>query len=176
MQEIWKDISGYEGLYQVSNAGRIKSFRKSSRFGKPNEYILTPYVANNGYCQVTLYDGIERHKFLVYRLVATAFVDNPNNYSFINHKDEDKLNNYADNLEWCTIAYNNAYGTARFRSIITKSKPVEQYLPDGQFLAKYVCISVASEITGISKSSIKSCCIGQCSSANGYIWKYSDCI
>ena len=157
MQEIWKDITGYEGLYQVSNAGRIKSFRKSSRFRKPDEYILTPSVSNNGYCQVTLYDGAERHKFLVHRLVAISFIDNPNNYSFINHKDENKLNNSADNLEWCTIAYNNSYGTGRFRSIITKSKAVEQYLPDGQFLAKYVCISVASEITGIPKSNIKSC-------------------
>lgn len=174
MNEIWKDINGYEGLYQVSNMGNIKSFKKWKRARMPDEYILKPHISNNGYCQVTLYKDKTRHKFLVHRLVAVAFVDNPNGYPHINHKDENKLNNSSDNLEWCTVAYNNAYGTARLRSMITKSRQVEQYLPSGQFLARYVCMSVASELTGVPKHRIKSCCIGECATGSGYVWKYAE--
>ncbi len=173
MKEVWKDISGYEGLYQVSNTGLIKSFRKWKRAGMPDEYILKPSISSNGYCQVTLYDGKTRHKFLVHRIVATEFIDNPNNYPHINHKDENKQNNSVENLEWCTVLYNNNYGTAKFRSMITKSNPVEQYLPSGQILARYISTSIASEITGIPKAQIKSCCIGECKSSRGYIWKYA---
>lgn len=173
MIESWKDIDGYNGLYQVSDQGRIKSFRRWKRAGQPDEYILKPSLANNGYLQVTLYTGNSRRKFLVHRIVASAFVANPNNYTCINHKDENRLNNAADNLEWCTIAYNNNYGTAKFRAMITASKPVEQYLVSGQFLARYVCTAVAAEITGIPKSVIKSCCIGECNTGHGFVWRYS---
>ena len=174
MEEVWKAIAGYEGLYQVSNCGRIKSFRHSSRVGTPDEYILKPSISNTGYCQVTLYDGKTRHKFLVHRLVAMAFIDNPNVYSYINHKDENKKNNSAENLEWCTATYNNNYGTARFRAMLTTSRPVEQRLTTGQLLARYISTSVASELTGFSKQRIKSCCIGECKTAEGYVWNYCD--
>ena len=174
MKEIWKDIEGYEGLYQVSNTGLIKSFKKWKRAHQPDEYFLKPSISDNGYCQVTLYKDKKRNKFLIHRLVASAFIKNPKNYPHINHKDENKLNNNVSNLEWCTVAYNNAYGTAKLRSIISKSKQVEQYLPSGQFLARYICLSIAAELTGIPKQRIKSCCIGECSSASGYVWKYVD--
>lgn len=172
MEEKWKDIEGFEGLYQVSDQGRIKSFQQWKRAGSPREFILKPSISTTGYCQVTLYKEHQRSKFLVHRLVANAFVSNPSNFPHINHIDEDKENNRASNLEWCTAAYNNNYGTAKFRSILSKSMMVDQLLPSGQFLARYVCISVASEITGIPKSSIKSCCIGECQSGNGFVWRY----
>ena len=172
MEEIWKDVEGFEGLYQVSNDGRIKSFKQWKRAGCPQEFILKPSISNAGYLQVTLYKDHIRSKFLVHRLVASAFVQNPSNLPHINHLDENKRNNRAENLEWCTAAYNNNYGTARFRAILSSSMMVDQYLPSGQFLARYVCIAVASEITGIPKNRIKSCCIGECLSGNGFVWKY----
>ena len=175
MQEVWKDIPGFKGLYQVSNMGRIKSFRKSSKFGCPAEFILKNTVANNGYAQVTLYSDKKRSKILVHRLVADAFIPNPNNYPQVNHIDENPLNNCVDNLEWCTAKYNNDFGTARLRASITKSeKKVEQYLPTGEFLACYVCMSVASRITGISKHKIKDCCLGHSKTGGNYVWKYAD--
>lgn len=169
MEEIWKDIPDFEGLYQISTLGRVKSFKKNS------EFILKQYVANHGYVQVTLYGKNFKRKVLVHRLVANAFLPNPNNYPQINHIDENPLNNCVDNLEWCTAKYNNDFGTARLRASITKSeKKVEQYLPTGEFLACYVCMSVASRITGISKHKIKDCCLGHSKTGGNYVWKYAD--
>ena len=175
MEETWKDIAGYEGLYQVSNLGKIKSFRQGKRTNAKDEYILKPSLSNNGYQQVTLYrNQQDRHKFLVHRLVAIAFVDNPNNLEAVNHIDEDKNNNAADNLEWCTISYNNAYGTAKIRCSITAGKRIEQFTIKGIYLATYASLSVASQITGISKHVIGDCLAGHCQSGKGYIWRYAE--
>ena len=98
--EIWKDVVGYEGLYKISNFGNVKSLRK--------DVILSPGISQ-GYYYVALYkDGVRRNK-QVNRLVAEAFLDNKNNYPLVHHKDEVKLNNRADNLEWQTYEYNNTY-------------------------------------------------------------------
>lgn len=175
MEEIWKDIAGYEGLYQVSNFGRVKSYRQSSKYGKKDEFILRGSLSNNGYLDVTLCKGPnERHKFLLHRLVASAFVDNPNGYTCVNHKDEDRLNNHADNLEWCTIAYNNAYGTAKIRQAITTGKKIEQYTITGIHLATYNSLSIAVMITGVSKHTIVDCCSGHYKTGAGYVWKYAE--
>lgn len=173
MEEIWKDIKGYEGLYQVSNTGKIKSFRKWKKASCPEEYILKPSANENGYLSVTLYKSTrrKRDKFLVHRLVAAAFVPNPNKHYYVNHIDENKQNNRADNLEWCTVQYNNTYGTARFRSMITSGNPVEQRLSNGQLLATYVSTTIAQEITGISRKEISACLRGEINSAGGFIWK-----
>lgn len=172
MKEIWKDISGYEGLYQVSNLGNIKSFRKSKKYGSQNEYILKPHISNNGYAQVTLYDNAIRHKFLVHRLVAMTFLLNPDNLQQINHKDENKLNNCVTNLEWCTAEYNNAYGTARIRAMDARSKSIEQLTYDGNVIAVYRSARIASEILGIKKSTIINA-INAHTQCNGYYWQYS---
>lgn len=173
MKEVWKDIRNYEGLYQVSNLGRIKSFRKSTKHRWEDEYILKPSLANNGYCQVTLYDNTVRHKFLVHRLVAEAFLPNPNGYPQVNHKDENPLNNAASNLEWCTAEYNNAYGTARIRKIETTSIPVEQLTVDGHIIAIYRSVRIASEIIGVARSSLRYAVLNG-TNCKGYFWKYSD--
>ena len=100
MVEIWKDIDGYEGLYQVSNLGNVKSFRGSAKFGKPNEMLLKPSVIISGYHVVTLYaDGKAKRKYQIHRLVAETFIPNPNEYPCVNHRDENKANNSVENLE-----------------------------------------------------------------------------
>lgn len=111
--EIWKDIEGYEGLYQVSNKGRIRNIRHNKN------KILKP-ILHVRYYQITLSKNNIRTQYRVHRLVAQAFVPNPKNLPHINHKDENRLNNNAENLEWCDATYNNRYGTKGQR--ISKSK------------------------------------------------------
>ena len=170
MKEEWKDIDGYEGLYQISNKGRVKSFRQWKRASCPAEYLLKPSVAQNGYLQVTLYKAKTKRKFLIHRLVALAFVPNPNSFLCINHKDENKQNNAADNLEWCTVQYNNSYGTAKYRRLLTMSYPVAQKLASGEVIAIYMSTAIAEEITRISKREITACLRGALQSAGGFVW------
>ena len=133
-EEIWRDVEGYEGLYQVSNMGRVKSL---DRYGPHNKggrrlikgRVLKPKKNKEGYEHLTLCrDGCLRY-FRVNRLVAQAFVENPNPEHFdqVNHKNEQKDDNRADNLEWCDSKYNVNYGTARERQGETLSKPVCGY-------------------------------------------------
>lgn len=110
-EEIWKDVSGYEGLYQISNKGRIKSFINNK--GICREKILKLVLKKTGYLQITLHKNKQQKVFRVHKLVALAFLPNPNNLPFINHKDENKSNNCVDNLEWCDEKYNVNYGTCR---------------------------------------------------------------
>lgn len=113
MQEIWKDIPGYEGLYQVSSLGRVKSLQRYIRYSTGRVQLLPERILKNsqqstGYYTVGLYDSNHKSKTLsVHRLVATTFLDNPNNLPEVNHSDGDKSNNAVTNLEWCTELYNN---------------------------------------------------------------------
>lgn len=168
--EEWKPIQGYEGLYAISSEGRIKSFRKWRRAHCASEYILTPSLSSNGYLQITLYSGKTKRKFLVHRLVAEAFVPNPDGLPHINHIDENTTNNRAANLEWCTPLYNNRYGTARFRSMVTHGTPIKQYLINGVWLATYASVAVAENLTGIPAGNIQNCLSGQNKTANGFMW------
>ena len=164
MQEIWKPIPYYENLYEVSNLGNVKSLR--------NKIILKPFLTR-GYFSVNLSkDGICK-TFLIHRLVALAFIPNPNNYKEVNHKDEIKTNNNVDNLEWCTREYNMSYGKARFVQGVSCGNPVLQIYND-IVIAWYYSSEFASKITGIDCSSIIKCCKGKRVYAGGYKWKYSD--
>lgn len=125
MTEIWKDIKGYEGIYQVSSRGKVRSFH----FGK-NIKILR-FSIRGGYANVILYKNKKRKTFSVHRLVAEAFIDNPNDLPEVNHKDEDKLNNQVENLEWCTPKYNSNYGTRNKRIKETKSRNKKEELENG---------------------------------------------
>ena len=118
MQEIWKDIKGYEGLYQVSNFGRVKSLH-----GK--EKILKPYHKSTGYIQVILCKNYKTVARMVHRLVAEAFIPNPENKSQVNHKDENPLNNVDSNLEWCSATYNINYGTRNHKCMNKRGTPVK---------------------------------------------------
>lgn len=119
MSEQWKPIKGYEGFYEISNFGRVKSIKRvvtsKTKNGKPStkmlkERILSLQKSTNGYVQVGLSKEKEVRIYRVHRLVADAFIANPDNLPEVNHIDEDRTNNNADNLEWCTHEYNNNYG------------------------------------------------------------------
>ena len=120
MREVWRNIKGYEDLYQVSNLGRVKSLSRKIFNGKnyyiSKEKILKPAKDKDGYVQVLLYKNNRHKTYKVHRLVAMAFLPNPNNLPQINHKDENKQNNYTSNLEWCTPKYNQNYGNRNKKS------------------------------------------------------------
>ena len=117
-EEIWRDINSYEGLYQVSNLGNVKRVKAiitdvaqgSIRQREFSSRVLKQSVAGCGYLSVKLSKDGKVHRFNVHKLVAQAFIPNPDNLPEINHKDENKLNNCVDNLEWCTSMYNANYG------------------------------------------------------------------
>ena len=123
-QERWCDIPEYEGKYQISNLGRIKSLSRTSnnRNGsfKTKEIIMKPMKASNGYLIACLWKNNKQKKFIIHKLVADAFIPNPNGYKEINHKDENKENNIVDNLEWCNHKYNMNYG--KIKEKISKSR------------------------------------------------------
>ena len=154
MIEEWRDVPGYEGLYEVSNFGRVR------RNGK----ILKPSKDKDGYLQVSLSkNGIKTTT--IHRLVARAFIPNPQNLPQVNHKDEDKTNNTVDNLEWCTREYNMNYSQA---------KPILQYDRLGNLIKEWPSAIKVEEELGIDHSSISKCCSGKLKSAGGYLWKYKN--
>ena len=127
MQEIWKDIVGYKGLYQISNKGRVKSLERYSYKGnrsiqKLKGRILKASIRKDNYLTVVLRKDGKSTSYLVHRLVAQAFIPNSYNYNVINHKDENKQNNDIRNLEWCSSLYNNTYNNIALRRQANKKK------------------------------------------------------
>ena len=167
--EIWKDIEGFEGKYQISSHGRIKTISRKVKFGKINriikEQLLKPCSNGNGYLYVSL--GRCNNNY-IHRLVATHFIPNPNNLPQVNHKDENPCNNCADNLEWCDAKYNCNYGNHSKK----RCKSVLQFSKDGKYLKTWNSIKDA-EIS-IGKTHIWDCCIGKRNTCGGYIWKYNN--
>lgn len=169
-KEYWKPVVGYEGHYQVSNFGRVKSIK----FGK--EIILKQKQSMDGYYSVNLSKNGIVKTYLVHRLVAEAFIDNPNNLPQINHKDENKTNNNVDNLEWCSYSYNINYGTARERMTEKMingklSKPVLQYDLQGNFIREWES-TMECERNGYNNTCISKCCRGERKTHKGFIWRY----
>ena len=176
MKEIWKDIEGYEGYYQVSNIGRIKSLSREKIM--PNgtlcftkERILNLNKNINGYMSISLYKNNKRETFRIHRLVAIAFIQNPNNLPDVNHKDENKENNCVDNLEWCDKTYNNNYGTKKQRQIDTRSKNVYQYTLDGVLIKKWKSVKEASEC-GYDYNCIYKCVTNKNNIHKNSYWSY----
>lgn len=175
--EIWEAIPDYEGLYEVSNYGRVRSilFRNRQKVYKRNK-ILSMCNNGTGYYVVNLYRDGKGKVFLVHRLTAMAFIPNPNNYPQVNHKDENKKNNHIENLEWCDEKYNNRYGTRNFRETVTKQKkygiPVVQKDINGNVICVYSCIREANRKTNIGRKEISRVCKGIYTQAGGYRWEY----
>ena len=172
MVEIWKEIDGYSGKYEVSNLGRVRSINYKNS-GLPRE--LKFEKNRKGYYAVDLCKNGKRKKHRVARLVASAFVTNIYGLPEVNHKDEDKTNNCADNLEWCDRAYNNIYGTRISRASESNRKPILQYTKDGNFIAKWESAKEAEKALGISDGNIWLCCNQKRKTAGGFVWHYEGC-
>ena len=177
--EVWKPIPNYEGFYEVSNIGRVRSLYRYKKILHPSD--------TNGYRTVELWKGKKRKRIGVHRLVAMAFIDNPDNKPFVNHKDETRDNNSVDNLEWVTHLENCRYGTAIARrtahldyskrhinnagQILTCSKPIIQYDKSGNYIREWKSATECSKKTGFSISGIRSVVRGKRNSIFGYVFK-----
>lgn len=164
--EIWRDIKDYEGLYQVSNLGRVKSLK----YGK--EKILKGYKYRGGYLRVDLYKERKVKHFPIHRLVASAFINNPNNLPQVNHKDEDKTNNCAENLEYCDSSYNTNFGTRNERIAEKNKIKILQFTKDGELVRKWDSASQVERVLGFYHSDISKCCNGKRKSVGGFKWCY----
>ena len=190
LNEEWRDIKGYEGYYQVSNYGRVKGLDRTIAWKNTvisvKEKMLKPSKNYKNYYTVNLC----RKVVLVHRLVANAFLPNPENLPFVNHKDENKTNNFVcinddgsvdfekSNLEWCDALYNNNWGSRNKRisqSHINgkKSKPITQYDLNGNFIKDWPSASEIQRQLGFSITSISKYCNGKIKTAYGYIWKFT---
>lgn len=182
MKEVWKDIPDYEGLYQVSNGGQVRSldrtvYNPKGETKKIKGKIIAQHLVGHGYRHLVLSKGGKIKGYLVHRLVAQAFVSNPHGFNQVNHKDENKLNNCADNLEWCDSLYNNNYGTVKERHAKAQinhpvlSKPVEM-LKDGKVIRDFPSIKEAVRVMGCKRQGIYACCNGIQKHHYGYQWQY----
>ena len=183
--EIWKDIEGFEGYYQVSNLGNIKSLNYGNHGYEQN---LVPKINNKGYKWVELVKGKKKKCLLIHRLVAIAFIDNPENFKVVNHIDENPLNCVADNLEWCTIGYNTRYSIERHKDRYKKyTEPpkvkkfkhyktiyINQLTLDGEFIREWSSFVELKKKMNYHNTSIKECCEGKRKTAYGYKWEFAD--
>ena len=169
MEEQWKDIFGFEGLYQVSNFGRVKSFKGCRGV---QERILKPRKVANGYLQIALCKDGKHNWRLIHRLVAEAFLPNPNNLSDVNHKDENPQNSNLENLEWVDHKTNINYGTGIERRAKTRLKTVFQYRLDGTFVKEWPSLKEVQRQLGFNHGNISSCCNGRNKTSYGFRWKY----
>lgn len=163
--EIWKPVVGYEDTHMVSNRGRVYSIL--------SDKVLNQYISNKGYCMVMLnHGGQDRHGKTVHRLVAEAFICNPNKHPVINHKDENKHNNCVDNLEWCDYAYNVAYSHTQEKAVQAKRKMVYQYDMNWNLIHSYESSREVQRKCGFSQGNIGVACNNPNLVRYGYHWSY----
>ena len=190
MEEIWKDFPGYEGLYQVSTMGRVRSLN----FNKRRGYVKLRNLCqgNHGYLYVMLSKNNIQRRFSVHRMVAITFIPKVKGKDFIDHINGDQSDNRVENLRWCTVSenINNPITIQRLKNVqhnplspLCKEKiskalkgsgciPIAQYLKNGDFIREWECAQYAAEYYGFSASNITACCRGRLKSAYGFLWKY----
>ena len=192
MDEKWRDIAGFEGLYSISSCGRVKSLsritnrsnRHSSFAYNRKEIILKPIVRSNGYYHVALVKCGSVKQASIHRIVAQAFIENPKGKPQVNHIDGDKLNNALSNLEWCTASENSIHardiigisyhGTGRFGAESNKSRAVDQLTIDGKLVKSWGSgVDIVRSNRKFDSGSISRCCNGKAVSHKGYKWAFS---
>lgn len=187
MQEIWKPIQGYEGIYEVSNLGRVKALPKQykNKLGFVNHYkekFLTPIADGKGYLMVWLFRELQGRKmFKVHRLVADAFIPNPENKPQVDHINTNKQDNRHENLRWVTpkenrantiTVENNSYHLQRGRN--PHATRVDQLTLNGEYIRTFSCMKDAEEYLGLKRSHISCCCSGKRKYDHGFKWRYTD--
>lgn len=189
MEEIWKDIAEYDGLYQISNHGRVKSLdriimRCDGSIRHFRGRILRHGGAKKGYAIIQLSENGKVRGHAIHRLVAEAFIPNPENKKEVNHKNGIKSDNRDENLEWSSRSENNRHAirelgkkapwTGKCGVNNPRSKPIIQLTKDGEIVAEYVCASEAVRKTGVHGGDISRCCTGKLNSAGGYKWQFKE--
>lgn len=185
INEVWRPVVGYYGLYEVSNFGRVRSLPRNGTINKVR--ILKLWTVRYGYLKATLSKDNKVKAFSVHRLVAMAFLPNPNNLPFINHKDYNTSNNYVhvnedgtvdpakSNIEWCSVQYNNTYGDRLEKASWGCRKPILQFTNEDVFIKRWPGGGVQiHEELGYSRSQISSCCHGRIKTYKDCIWKFAD--
>lgn len=180
-EEEWRDVVGYEGLYQVSNLGRVKSLDRIIH-QKANHYYKVGFDRlakgkvlrqglSNGYPILDLCKNGKVKSYNVHKLVATAFIPNTNEYPVVNHKDECKSNNRVENLEWCTQRYNNEYSNTQETAAASRKIAIWQFDKNFNLIKEYNSATDAAKELGLCHINISECCRGEAKSYKGFIWK-----
>lgn len=180
-EEIWKDIEGYEGLYQVSNMGRVKSLGNGGTNQHKGKETIMKQQLSRRYLSLILVKNKEKKRFRVHRLVAQAFIPNPDNLPQVNHKNEIKTDNRVENLEFCDAIYNHNYGTINKRiseaqiNHKKKSIPIYQFTIDGKFVKEWPSIHEINRVLGFHRGHISDCCKRKpkYKTAYGFIWRFA---
>lgn len=184
IEEIWRDIPGYEGYYQISNHGNVRgldryvmntgNYSKESKLIYVKGKMMAQKDPGNGHLVVHLTRDHKSKQFYVHRLVALAFIPNPDNLPIVNHKDENPLNNHVSNLEWATYQYNTNYGTCIERRSMAITRRIKRLSMTGEIIDEWDSIKDASKHTNVDPSSISACAKGKRNSAGGYKWEYNN--
>lgn len=173
MVEIWRDIPNFEGHYQVSNYGRVKSLYFHNKMTTIyRENILKPQIVR-GYHRVVLCHNSKKTNYLVHRLVAEVFLDNPNNKPCVNHKDGNKLNNFVNNLEFCTYSENEKHSHDVLGKQPINKKKINQYDLEGNFIRQWESLAEIGRYFNCNYTNFSLCCSGKSKSAKGFVWKYA---
>lgn len=185
INEIWKDMPEWCGYYQVSNLGKVRSLTRKTASRPANGKALKEFYSTNGYLMVCFSKESKLKRFLIHRLVAICFLENKNNYPVVNHKNGNKLDNRADNLEWCTTSQNamHAYKTglrvikeSEIKRLIEWNKTdhgvkISQYTKGGEHLGDFISIAEAARQARVNYNALFSCVRGRSKTCGGFVFK-----